>query len=233
MLEEIENDASKTEAIPNAGTSMRTISGKMVDYLDPQPDQILLGDIIRGLSRQPRYVGHTATDETWTVADHLVLCVALARHMHPDAPAEFFAAVFLHDAPESFTADLPSPFKNALKVLGAYDALKTIEKGLDRAIHLKFGIPYPLPEPWPAMIKEIDQLSFRIEESHFRPDPVEAHYLPSGLKFADLPRPVASDMERTLRTVNCWQQIMAERIKYDVAVIEARPKSRPTAAMDF
>jgi hypothetical protein len=83
------------------------------------------------------------------------------------------------------------------------------------------------------MIKEIDQLSFRIEESHFRPDPVEAHYLPSGLKFADLPRPVASDMERTLRTVNCWQQIMAERIKYDVAVIEARPKSRPTAAMDF
>jgi hypothetical protein len=202
--------------------------------LKPIPSQILLGDIIRGISRQPRYVGHTATDEIWTVADHLVLCVALARHLHPTEPPEFYAAVFLHDGHEAYTADLPAPLKEALKVLGAYEALKKIEESLDRAIHEHFGIEYPLPAAWPAMIKAIDQLSFRIEESHFRPSPVEQDFLPPGLKQIALPRPLASDMERTLRTVNCWHQVMADRISAFPLDADLRLKATPKSnSMDL
>jgi 5'-deoxynucleotidase YfbR-like HD superfamily hydrolase len=203
--------AAHAAAYPSP-TTMRTLSGAYIDFLDPKPEQIVLGDIIRGVSRQPRYVGHTLTDDSWTVGDHLVLCVALARHIYPKARPDFYAAVFLHDGHEGFMGDLITPLKAAFRALGAEHALKTIETRLDNAIHLSLGIPYPLPAEWPAMIKSIDRLAFQVEESHFRRYSDEQKFLPEGFKLTSLPMPVSSEIERTLRTVNCWNQIMADRI---------------------
>jgi uncharacterized protein len=207
------------------GTSIRAVSGTYVDYLNPNPNDIVLGDIIRGVSRAPRYIGHTSTDSAWTVADHLVLCVKLARQFHPKMPPEFYAAVFLHDAHEAYMSDLPSPLKQALKVLGGYEAISKIEQNLDRAIHTKFGITYPLPDGWKKLIKDIDLLSFRIEESNFRPQPTEKNFMPAGVPLSALPKPLESDMGRTLRTLDCWQEIMADR------VLAAAPKLETTIAV--
>jgi len=233
MHKDQNNGATPQLANLTTDTCMRTLSGALVDLLAPRPEQIILGDVIRGLTRLPRYVGHTVTDEIWTVSDHLVLSVILSKHLHPKAPQVFHAAVFMHDGHEAYIGDPISPFKAALRVLGAYEAVKRIENGLSKAIHDKFDIPYPLPEGWAEMIKEIDLLSFRIEESHFRPSPVEHKFLPPGLKREDLPLPHASEIERTLRTVNCWQQIMADRIRYPEPHISLNVGKRPTFNVDF
>lgn len=205
-------DTRGPDKVGNGTTVMRTISGALVDFLNPDPEQIRLGDLLRGLSREPRYVGHTTTNFSWVVIDHLVLAVALSRVRYPEMPPEFHAAVFLHDAHEGYIGDLISPLKEALKYLGAEAAVSRIASGLDEAIHVKMGVPYPLPVGWHEKIKAVDIEAFRVEEARFRPDPVEYDYLPPGLKESDVPKPLQSDAERMLRGMECWHGIMAQRI---------------------
>ena len=53
-------------------TCTETASGVIIDLADPQPEDIKLGDICWGLSRQNRYAGHTITKKPYTIAQHSV-----------------------------------------------------------------------------------------------------------------------------------------------------------------
>lgn len=53
-------------------TCTETASGQIIDLADPQPEDIKLGDIAWGLSRQNRYAGHTITKKPYSVAQHTV-----------------------------------------------------------------------------------------------------------------------------------------------------------------
>lgn len=53
-------------------TYTETASGTILDLADPQVEDIKIGDIAWGLSRQNRFGGHTITKKPYTVAQHTV-----------------------------------------------------------------------------------------------------------------------------------------------------------------
>jgi uncharacterized protein len=60
----------------------------------------------------------------------------------------------LHDAPEYVVGDLISPFKAAM---GA--TYKAFEERIQRAIHVRFGLPPALPVSVAQLIKKADRIS--------------------------------------------------------------------------
>ena len=135
------------------GTVFITRTGRRIDYLNPDPDQIWFPDIVHSMARMPRYLGHTIAVHNWTVGDHLVLCGHICRLLYPSAPPSFQKAVFSHDFKETYVCDIPTPLTKALEALGAAEALRNIGDRVDRAIHAKLGIPFPLPDGWVKLIK--------------------------------------------------------------------------------
>ncbi len=113
---------------------IQTYTGRAVDLLNPQPDQICLEDIAHALSRICRYTGHT--EKHYSVAQHSVLT---ARYM----PKGFEAYGLLHDAAEAYIGDVSKPLKMAMRHLRceAYDA---IEARLTRTIADSLGLGYRL-----------------------------------------------------------------------------------------
>ena len=103
-----------------------TFSGKFLDYLNPDPEQIDIEDIAIALSREARFCGHTK--KFYSVAQHSVFVSKLL-------PPIFSLEGLLHDASEAYCKDLPTPLKN---LLPDYQA---IEERVDGVIRKKFGLP--------------------------------------------------------------------------------------------
>jgi hypothetical protein len=107
-------------------TWISTRFGRRVDYLNPDPMQIEIGDIAWHLAHTPRFVG--GTEVPYSVADHLVWCSYVA-------PPAFALPMLWHDAPEYVTGDLPRPFKIAVRALcGGSDPIKEIDNRIYQAI---------------------------------------------------------------------------------------------------
>lgn len=117
------------------------LSGRRLDLLDPSPVDIEIEDIAHGLARVARWNGQTIGALPFTVAQHSLLVEEFCDALRPDWPAKWRLAALLHDGPEFVIGDMISPFKSALG-----EKYKTIEKRLQRAIHLRFGLPADLPE---------------------------------------------------------------------------------------
>lgn len=103
----------------------------LLDLRNPDPDDIHIEDIARGLSRAPRFAGQT--EVPLSVAEHCLLCEEIARHW-PGTPRGRLA-MLLHDAPEAYICDLPSPLK---AVLPDYER---IEARLLDAVWTRFSLP--------------------------------------------------------------------------------------------
>lgn len=130
------------------------LSGRRLDLLDPSPVDIEIEDIAHGLARVARWNGQTTGPLPFSVAQHSLLVEAFCGVLRPDWPAKWRLAALLHDGPEFVIGDMISPFKSALG-----DQYKTIEKRLQRAIHLRFGLPADLPETIEKAIKRADRAS--------------------------------------------------------------------------
>lgn len=98
-----------------------TNSGRFVAR-GPVGDVPSLGDIAVSLSRLPRFAGHTRG--FWSVLDHTLFVVELARSAASASPFNFpfiepeqrralMRLALFHDAHETITADIPSPFKTS------------------------------------------------------------------------------------------------------------------------
>ena len=77
----------------------------------------------------------------------------LCAELKPDWPAKWLLAALLHDAPEYVIGDMISPFKAALG-----EAYKSVERGIEQAIHLRFGLPAHLPDTVEKTIKRADRI---------------------------------------------------------------------------
>ena len=77
---------------------------------------------------------------------------AIVARREPDP--RWRLAALLHDGPEYVIGDMISPFKAVMG--GDY---KTVEKRLQAAIHLRFGLPGELPAPIEKAIKAADRIS--------------------------------------------------------------------------
>ncbi len=107
-------------------TWILTHCGHHLDLYRPDPEKIEIEDIAVGLSRECRFAGQTRA--FYSVAQHSVL----ASRIVPEA---FALEALLHDATEAFIRDLPYPLKTLLP------EYRRIERGLDLAIRLRFGLP--------------------------------------------------------------------------------------------
>lgn len=99
---------------------MRTFTGKLVDPVNLQLDDIEIADIAHSLSQICRYNGHGAF--VLSVAQHSVAMSALVPAIMQQAgiisdPIEYqmIAAVCLmHDSCEAYLSDIPTPLKIAI-----------------------------------------------------------------------------------------------------------------------
>ncbi|KAB0680147.1 YfbR-like 5'-deoxynucleotidase [Aureimonas leprariae] len=132
------------------------LSGRRLDLLDPSPLDIEIEDIAHGLARVARWNGQTRGDHAFSVAQHSLVVEALIAETEADP--RWRLAALLHDAPEYVIGDMISPFKAVMG--GAY---KAVEKRLQTAVHLRFGLPAELPERIEKTIKTADRLSAYFE----------------------------------------------------------------------
>jgi 5'-deoxynucleotidase YfbR-like HD superfamily hydrolase len=135
------------------------LSVRRLDLLDPAPLDVEIEDVAHGLAFVARWNGQTAGDWPFSVAQHCLLVEDLFARLSPEGcpPAHRLAAL-LHDAPEYVIGDMISPFKAAL----GYD-YKAFEQRLERAVHVRFGLPAETPAPVARRIKRADRASAFLE----------------------------------------------------------------------
>lgn len=156
---------------------VETISGKLVNLNNFAPHEILLSDIVQGLSLVNRFNGRFARTEeplnlfdqgilgsssisvrgeSVTVLQHSYAMYLFAKHKYRDNP-RIAIECLLHDAPEAYTGDIISPLKAHIPML------HDIEQRIFNALSTVYGLPLPDSEA----VKELDALALRIEWETF------------------------------------------------------------------
>ena len=136
----------------------RMLSGRRLDLLDPSPLDVEIEDIAQGLSRVARWNGQTVGKWAYSVAQHSLLVEQLVGRYRPKADRRLLLAALLHDAPEYVVGDLITPFKAAVGL-----DYKALERRLQRAIHLRFGLPAEPVKTAAALIKRADRAAAFLE----------------------------------------------------------------------
>ena len=121
-------------------TWIQTASGRKVDLLRPDPDDLVIEDIAHALSNICRYTGHTG--HFYSVAQHCVL----ASYQVSDA--KYALVALMHDAPEAYIGDVSSPMK---QVLGK--VYRDMDERFSRILAQKFRYQYP----YPLEVRKVDQ----------------------------------------------------------------------------
>ena len=145
----------ESSVMPIPKHASQNMSGKYIDFIDPQPDQFNYEDIAYGLSRECRFNGQTA--QYYSVAQHSVLASLLV-------PKEYGLAALIHDGSEAFMRDICSPLK---ALLPDYARLERVMQGV---IHEYFGLPRELPADMKRAVKRIDLLLTATERAQLMPD---------------------------------------------------------------
>ncbi len=127
------------------------LSGRRLDLLDPSPLDVEIDDIAHGLARVARWNGQTVGAHAFSVAQHCLVVEDLVRRLQPETEPRWRLAALLHDAPEYVIGDMISPFKAALGL-----DYRAFEDRLERAIHIRFGLPPKTPAEIKRLIKTAD-----------------------------------------------------------------------------
>ncbi|MET0172415.1 MAG: HD family hydrolase [Agrobacterium vaccinii] len=162
----------------------RMLSGRRLDLLDPSPLDVELVDIAHGLARVARWNGQTRGDHAFSVAQHSLIVETIFCRMNPAVTATDMLFALLHDAPEYVIGDMISPFKSV--VGGGY---KSVEKRLEAAIHLRFGLPPHVPRDLKDRIKKADTVA-----AYFEATELAGFSMAEANKFFGLPRGITKDM---------------------------------------
>ncbi|HEY6633188.1 MAG TPA: HD family hydrolase [Rhizobiaceae bacterium] len=173
--------ADKVGAPPRAW--QRMLSGRRLDLLDPSPLDVEISDIAHGLARVARWNGQTGGDHAFSVAQHSLLVEDIFCTLFPGPSPDSRLAALLHDAPEYVIGDMISPFKSA--VGGGY---KSVEQRLQRAIHMRFGLPADIPEKLKRDIKRADQVA-----AYFEATQLAGFSVPEATQFFGRPRGISAD----------------------------------------
>jgi len=107
-------------------TTVRMVSGKEIDLLNPDPKMIDIEDIAHHLAKLDRYNGASPKFH-YSVGQH---CLYVAQIL--PAPLQLWG--LLHDATEALCGDVVSPLKALIP------AYKEIEEGISRAVCERFGL---------------------------------------------------------------------------------------------
>lgn len=167
-------------------TTIETVTGKLVDLLNPDPKQICIEDIAWALSRMPRFTGHTISKIPLSVAQHSVFVANRVKEIISEPmdseiyfgrsdKNELILKALLHDASEIYTSDIPSPVK---KLPGFYPLLRELEARIYDAMFLAFNIS-PVTAEEKNVIKAADLYAQKLE--------AHAYMISRGLNWDNLP----------------------------------------------
>ena len=112
---------------------LETVTGKLIDVNNPDPASIDIEDIAWGLSRMPRFCGHTIAAVPPSVAQHCIFVSDMILHHTNNREAALVG--LLHDASEAYIGDIPSPVKRIEEVR---IVIKKIENNLLTIINEKY-----------------------------------------------------------------------------------------------
>lgn len=138
-----------------------SVTGRQIDFQNPDASQVNLYDIARGLSNACRFAGQL--EWHYSVAQH---SVAVSRTMYGLSGGSRSAGLIglLHDASEAYTGDVPKPLKLELG-----SVFKDIENRLMRTIFRKYGILEEACNDWDALLREADMRWCITERNAFQP----------------------------------------------------------------
>jgi 5'-deoxynucleotidase YfbR-like HD superfamily hydrolase len=160
----------------------RMLSGRRLDLLDPSPLDVEISDIAHGLARVARWNGQTFGDHAFSVAQHSLLVEEILVATFVKASAADRLAALLHDAAEYVIGDMISPFKSV--VGGGY---KDVERRLQRAVHIRFGLPPELVEATRKAIKHADQIA-----AYFEATELAGFSVTEAVRYFGRPRGIAA-----------------------------------------
>lgn len=170
------------------------LSGRRLDLLDPSPLDIEIDDIAHGLSRQARWNGQTSGDWAFSVAQHCLVVEDLVGRLRPEASRGWRLAALLHDAPEYVIGDLITPFKAAVGL-----DYRDFEARLQRAVHIRFGLPPETPKALKQLIKRADRISAYLEAVHL-----------AGFGVEEAGRLFGKPRETAMKGIEPWPPIEAK-----------------------
>jgi hypothetical protein len=127
------------------------LEGRSFDFLNPDNSNYTIEDVARGLSRQPRFAGHSTVP--YYVAQHAWLVSYVV-------PEHLALAGLCHDNSEAFLLDIPKPLKVLLP--GYIELEHKVEESMFRRIGLEF--------PMDKEIKIADIVVFVTERRDLQPD---------------------------------------------------------------
>lgn len=175
-------------------TILTMANGKGIDLLNVKATDIDFAVLAEHLGKEKRFNGATP-DVEYSVAQHLCLgCDAMLKAGATDEEAAYF---LVHDAPEGFWKDDPTPKKVAIAERIAArcgvtaDAVRGVLKEIDdeheAAVHEAAGLGWPIPDDIKRIVKLWDLVMFVTEWRDLmldRPHPHPAPY--SGIKPLDI-----------------------------------------------
>lgn len=123
--------------------------GNYLNLMDIDLEKILIEDIAHSLSKLPRFGGHMKAN--YSVAQHSIWIAKKLEEAGQDK--NICLCGLLHDAPEAYMMDIPSPIKKMLP-----DYIK-LENEVMTSIANKFSLIYPFPD----VIKEMDKIALEFE----------------------------------------------------------------------
>ena len=140
-----------------------TYSGKIIEPLNPDPEQIDIEDIAHALANQCRFTGHTR--EFYSVAQHSVLVSEIC-----DEQDALWG--LLHDASEAYLSDIARPIKRCTEWGNGYTE---VEQSLMAAVEEAFDLHGPYYDiGMPASVKHADDILLRTEMRDLMPEGVDA-----------------------------------------------------------
>lgn len=129
-----------------------SFSGHKISSLGVRPDQINRDDCLRGTAMQTRYLGQII--DFYSIAEHEVVVSLIAEHHGESTPV--LQACLEHDGHEYITGDFPSPYKNDVSGLRAW------EGQIEAVYREAMGLP-PNKDPIWETVKLYDLIALHFE----------------------------------------------------------------------
>jgi len=169
--------AEKYIRMPSA---IHTFTGRLVDPLDLNPDDVCIEDVAHHLSNQCRFSGGTAFH--YSVAQHAYYASKLVE-------PEFAWDALHHDDAEYLLQDMAKPLKNHPHLGQAY---RGAEARVEKIIGEVFGVQFPMPPE----VKEADERMLITEAADIMHGTSKWEWVP--------------DVERAPFTIKKWSPEKAE-----------------------
>jgi hypothetical protein len=138
-------------------------SGRRFDLLNPTPFDWELSDLAEGEARTFRWGGSSLWEWPLSDAQHSLSTLAIHRQLRRELDPAIALANLVHDGSEGLGVRW-DPITSVKPFLG--EGFHRMDRDIQRAIHIRLGLPPDLPDEWKKEIKLADRRAAASEALH-------------------------------------------------------------------